>query len=63
MKAESQRSKGREGALLELNMTIETLNLVKDASGIALTEALFGSVSVILATIRVSFFPVFVDRL
>jgi len=63
MKAESQRSKGRESALLELNTTIEALNLAKDASGIALTEALFGSVSVILATIRVSFFPVFVDRL
>ena len=64
MKAESQRStKGQEGALSELNTTIETLNLAKDASDIAPAKALFGSVSIILATIRVSFLPVFVDRL
>jgi len=61
MEAESQRPKGREGAVSGLNTAIEALNLAKDASGIAPARAVFGSVSVILAVIRVSFLPVSVD--
>ena len=58
MKAGSQRSKGREGDISELNTAIDALNLAKDASGIAPAKAVFGSVTIILATIRVSFLPV-----
>jgi len=60
MKAGSQLSKGLESAISELNTAIGALNLAKEASGIAPAEALFDSVSIILATIRVSFLPVFV---
>ena len=59
MKAESQRPKEREGAILALDATIEVLNLAKEVSSIAPAKAVFGSVSVILAMIRVSFLPVF----
>ena len=54
-----QRPKGRESTISELDAAIEALNLAKDASGIAPAKAVFGSVSVILATIRVGFLPVF----
>jgi len=63
MKVESRRPKEREGTISELNTAIETLNLAKDASGIAPAKAVFGTVSIILATIRVSFLPVPVGRL
>ena len=63
MKAKFQQPKEREGVISELNTAIETLNLAKEASGIAQAKAVFGSVSIILATIRVSFLPVLVDRL
>jgi len=63
MKAESRRPKEREGVISKLNTAIETSNLAKDASGITPAKAVFGSVSTILATIRVSFLPVLVDRL
>ena len=63
MKVRSQGPKGREDTVSELNTAIETSNLAKNASGITPAKALFGSVSIILATIRVSFLPVFVDRL
>ena len=38
-----------------LNAVIQGLNLAKDASGIAPAKTLFGSVSTILAIVRVSF--------
>ena len=63
MEAESQGPKGREDAVSELNTAIEALNLTENASAIAPAKAVFNSVSIILATIRVSFLPVFVDRL
>jgi len=63
MEVESQRPKGRESVISELNTAIEALDLAKDASGIAPAKAVFGSVSIILATIRVSFLPVLVNRL
>jgi len=63
MEVGSQRPKGRESVISELNTAIETSNLGKDASGIAPARAVFGSVSIILTTIKVSFLPVLVDRL
>jgi hypothetical protein len=54
MDAESQRPKGREGTISTLNAAIEALNLAKELSSITPAKAVFGSVSVILATIRVS---------
>ena len=45
----------REDAVSALNEAIEALNLMKELSNIMPTGALFGSVSVILRTIRVSF--------
>ena len=55
MKAESQPPKEREGVISALNAAIEILNLAKEISSATPAKAIFGSVSVILATIRVSF--------
>ena len=55
MEIESRRPKGREGAILALNGSIEVLNLAKELSSITPAKAVFGSVSVILSIIRVSF--------
>jgi hypothetical protein len=57
MEAESQRPKGRDGAISALNAAIEALNLAKELSSITPAKAVFGSVSVILAMIRVSLPP------
>jgi len=59
MEVKSQRPKGREGAMSALNTAVEALKLAKELSSIAPAKALFGSVSTILAIIRVSFLPVF----
>jgi len=59
MEVESQRPKGKEGTISALNTVIEALNLAKEVSSIAPAKAVFGSVSVILVIIRVSFLPVF----
>jgi len=59
MKAESQRPKEREGVISALNAAIEALNLAKEFSSITPAKAVFGSVSVILVMIRVSFLLVF----
>ena len=58
MKTKSQRPEERDGAISALNAAIETLNLVKEVSSVTPVKAVFGSVSVILAMIRVSLFPV-----
>jgi len=55
MEVGSQRPKEREDAISALNTAIEALNHAKIASGIAPAKIVFGSVSVILSTIRVSF--------
>jgi len=55
MKVESQRPEEGENAVSALNTAIEALNLAKDGSGVAPAKAVFGSVSVILVMIRVSF--------
>ena len=54
MEAESQRPKGQGGAISALNGAIEALNLAKEVSSVPLAKAVFGSVSVVLAMIRVS---------
>ena len=55
MEIESRRPKGREGAISALNGSIEVLNLAKELSSITPAKAVFGSVSVILSMIKVSF--------
>jgi len=51
----------REDAISALNEAIQVLNLMKELSSIMPTGALFGSVSFVLRTIRVSFLCFFVD--
>jgi len=53
MDANSQRQKGRGGALSSLNVAIEALNLAKEISDITPAKAAFGSVSVLLTMVRV----------
>lgn len=55
MDPSSPLPKGRDGVLSALNVAIEGLNLAKEISSIAPAKAIFGSVSVILAMVRVSF--------
>jgi len=55
MEVGSQRPKEQEDPILALNTAIQTLNLANDASAIAPAKTVFGSVSVILSTIRVGF--------
>ena len=55
MEVKSQRPKEWEGAVSMLSATIEALNLAKEISSIMPAKAVFGSVSIILAMIRVSF--------
>jgi hypothetical protein len=54
METELRRPKGRESTISALNAAIEALNLAKEVSSITPAKAVFGSVSVILTTIRVS---------
>ena len=54
MEAKSQRPKERGNTILVLNAAIEALNLAKELSSITPAKAVFGSVSVILTTIKVS---------
>jgi len=58
MEAESQQPKEREGAISALNAAIDALNLAKEISTVTPAKAVFGSVGVILAMIRVSFLRV-----
>jgi len=55
MTDDSQRQKGRDGALSSLNVAIDGLNLAKEISSITPAKAVFGSVAIILTMIRVSF--------
>ena len=57
MATSSQPQKGRDGALSMLNGAIEVLNLAKEISSVTPAKAVFGSVSVLLAMIRVRSFP------
>lgn len=56
MDPNAPRQNRRDNVLSSLNALIETLNLAKEFSNITPAAAIFGSVSVILATIRVGFF-------
>ena len=53
MDPDSKRQKRRDNALLLLNMAIEAMNLAKEVSSVTPAKAIFGSVSVLLAMIRV----------
>ena len=55
MDAKSKRQKRQENSLPLLNAAIEALNLAKEVSSVTPTGAVFGSVSIILSTIRVCF--------
>ena len=59
MKTGSQRPNEREGTVSALNIAIEALNLAKEVSSITPAKAVFGTVSVILTMIKVSFLLVF----
>jgi len=55
MTTESQRPKGREGALSSLNAAIDALSLAGDVSSITPAKVAFDSASILLTTIRVGF--------
>ena len=55
MELKSQRPKEWEGSVSMLSATIEALNLAKEISSIMPAKVVFGSVSIILTMIRVSF--------
>ena len=61
MTAKSQRPKEREGTISALNVAIEALNLAKESSSITPAKAVFGSVSIVLTMMRVSFLLACVD--
>ena len=63
MDADSKRQKRREKALTLLNAAIDAMNLAKEASSGTPAPAVFGSVGIILTTIRVGFFHFFGDEL
>ena len=49
----SRKAKRRDATLASLNAAIEAMNLAKEATSMTPAKAIFGSVSVILAMIRV----------
>ena len=53
MEVKSQRSKGRDRTLSSIDIAIEAMNLAKEVSSITPAKAVFGTVSVLLAMIRV----------
>lgn len=55
MASTSKRQKGRDGVLLALDVFIQGLNLAKDTCGIPPAQAAFGSASILLTAICVSF--------
>ena len=55
MDTKPQRSKRRDGALSSLSAAIEAMNLAKEVSSMTPAKAVFGSVGVLLAMIRVHF--------
>ena len=55
MDPKSKPSKRREDVLSSLNVDIEGLNIAQNLSSITPAKAVFGTVSVVLIMIRVSF--------
>ena len=54
MTDKSQQPKGLDGALSTLNVAIDGLNLAKEVVSITPAKAIFGSVAILLAMIRVN---------
>jgi len=63
MNIKAQEQKRRDNILSSLNAAVESLNLAGGISDIIPAKAVFGTVSVILTTIRVSFPLVYVGQL
>ena len=55
MTTKSQPPKGREGTLSLLSAAIEAVNLAEKLSSITPAQAVFGTVSALLTTIKVCF--------
>ena len=55
MATKSQKSKGRENYLSLLNVSIEAVNVAKDAVSGTPAQAAFSTAAVLLTMIRVSF--------
>jgi len=55
MQTDSQRPKGKDQTISSLNVAIEGLNLAKEVSSITPAKAVFGSASILLTMIKVSF--------
>ena len=53
MATSSRRPKGSGGLVSTLNVSIEAMNLAKEISSVTPAKAVFGSVSVVLAMIKV----------
>jgi len=62
MATNAKQPKGRGDVISSLNVTIEALNLAKEISTITPAKAAFGSISALLAMIRVCFL-LFYDEL
>ena len=52
-----QQQQGQGRAIPALNIAIDTLNIVKEATSTTPVNPVFGSVAVLLTMIRVSFLP------
>jgi len=63
MATKSQPPKYRDATLSSLNAAVEALNLVKELASVTPAKAVFGTVSIILTMIRVSFPLVCIERL
>ena len=61
MQTESQRPKGKDQTISSLNVAIEGLNLAKELSSVTPAKAVFGSASILLTMIKVSFFLFYDD--
>ena len=59
---DTSRRKYRDDAFSSMNAAIRTLNIAKEVSSVAPARAAFHSVTVILATITVGFFPLSLCR-
>ena len=57
MASEPQQVKGRDHTLSTLDVLIQALNLARDTCGIPSAQAVFGSVSALLSTIKVHPLP------
>jgi len=63
MEAKSRRPEGRDNTVSALNAAIEALNLAKGFSSIMPTQTVFGTVSIILTTVKVSLLLFFIGWL